>query len=354
MHLTYLQVLDFRNFPTAELTPCPGINWLSGSNGAGKTSLLEAIYLLSRGRSFRSNSSSALIRDGAAALTVFARGENPAATLGMMRSRGSAWQGKINGQVSQRVSQFARMLPVVLIEPSNHALVHGGPDIRRAFMDWGMFHVEPDYLQTWRRYSRLLHQRNAALKTHASDAVLDALEQLMDEAANAIDRERGQYVEALKQETTILHEALGLQFDHIGLEYPPKQNSVSYLDHWRQNRSRDREHGFTRAGPHRADLKLLCNQRLAAPRLSRGQQKLTALMLLLAQFQVSVRAGRDPVLLLDDPTSELDDVHLQQLLAWIQSCPAQVWVAAVAPPGELEAKVFHVEHGRVDPRTNSK
>lgn len=349
MRLTHLQVTNFRNFSTAELAPAPGINWLSGSNGAGKTSLLEAIYLLSRGRSFRSNTSASLIRDGASSLTVFARGENPRVTLGMMRNRSGTWQGKINGEAVQRVSQFAQTLPVVLIEPSNHALVHGGPDIRRAFMDWGMFHVEHEYLQTWRRYSRLLQQRNAALKTNASDAMLDALEQPMDLAATAIDHARTQYVETLRQETAALHQALNLQFDRIELEYPPAQRSDSYSSQWQQSRNRDREQGFTRAGPHRADLKLLCKQRLAAPRLSRGQQKLTALMLLLAQFQVSIRAGKNPVLLLDDPTSELDGVHLRQLMRWIQACSAQVWVAAVEPPNELDARAFHVEQGRVSP-----
>ena len=352
MHLIRLQLTEFRNFADAGLDPCPGINWLAGENGAGKTSILEAIYLLSRGRSFRSNSASVLIRDGAQALTVFARGENPTATLGMKRSR-SDWQGKINGEVSQRVSQFAQQLPVVLIEPSNHALVHGGPDVRRAFMDWGMFHVEPGYLQTWRRYSRLLQQRNAALKTNAPEAMLDALEHPMSEAAQAVDQARSQYVDALKQETAPLHESLGLRFDPVDLEYPPTQNPVSYLSIWQQSRQRDREQGFTRAGPHRADLKLIANQRLAAPRLSRGQQKLTALMLMLAQLEVSMRAGKRPVLLLDDPTSELDGAHLRRLMAWIQACSTQVWVAAVDPPQGVEARVFHVEHGTVRPPASS-
>ena len=349
MYITRLQVADFRNITRAELLPGTGMNWLYGDNGAGKTSLLEAIYVLSRGRSFRSNTNSPLIRDGSPALKVFAGVADPVATLGVSRNR-TAWHGKINGQRSRRVSEFAGALPVVLIEPNNHALVHGGPELRRAFMDWGMFHVEPAYLKTWRRYSRLLQQRNAALKTNAPNGLLDALEQPMASAADAVDVARTRYVETLKQEVDALHHALGLRFAAIELIYPPHNKDRPYLDDWQQHRIRDRERGFTQSGPHRADLKIMIERRLAAPRLSRGQQKLTALLLLLAQLQVSVNAGRQPVLLLDDPTSELDAEHLQQLLAWITASSAQVWVAAVDPPIGQDAAVFHVERGAVTSR----
>ena len=346
MHLTQLQVVDFRNIGRAELSSGPGINWLYGDNGAGKTSILEAIYLLSRGRSFRSASVSPLIRDGTTQLTIFARTIDPTSTLGVSRER-SQWLGKINGKVSQRISEFAQALPVVLVEPNNHALVHGGPELRRSFMDWGMFHVEPGYLKIWRRYSRLLQQRNAALKINASDEVLDVLEFSMAEAADMVDTERSQYVDALEQQVKALHDALGLRFSEVELEYPPQHKTQPYLQSWQENRARDREHGFTRSGPHRADLKVMAGGRLAAPRLSRGQQKLTALVLLLAQLQVSVRAGRQPLLLLDDPTSELDAEHLRRLLAWVERSSIQVWVAAVEPCISESAQMFHVEQGVV-------
>lgn len=347
MSLAALRLHQFRNIADASLEPGPGINWLSGPNGAGKTSVLEAIHVLSRGRSFRTNSMSAVIQDGTTSLRIVARRRGPDHVLGVERRR-KEWRGRIDGRDCQRVSQFAQAVPLVLVEPASHHLVDGGPDIRRSYLDWGLFHVEHAYLEHWRRYARLLKQRNAALKRQQADSVFDAIEPAMADAADRVDRLRTRYTRRLAASCARVAAALELRVPDISLEYRAAAAEEStYLDALRSSRERDREMGFTRLGPHRADLAIRADGRLAAPRLSRGQQKLVALMLKLGELE-ALRAGPVlPLLLLDDPVSELDQKHFGQLWAWLTGQPVQTWIAAVEhPPGAPDA-MFHVERGQI-------
>lgn len=347
MSLTTLHLRNVRNLADVRLDPEPEVNWLSGANGAGKTSVLEGIHLLARGRSFRSGSVSAVVSDGEDALQVFARRVDPEHALGVERSRGD-WSGRIDGSDSQRVSDFARRLPLVLVDPGSHALLAGGPDVRRNFLDWAMFHVEPSYLEGWRRYARLLRQRNAALKQNAADRMLDAIESPMVEAAEWVDDLRSRYVEALSSTLDRVQDQLALRMPELNLTYRSLAAGEGSLERaLLESRPRDRERGFTSVGPHRAELVIRSGGRLAAPRLSRGQQKLAALMLKLGEFESLDRGAGRPLLLLDDPVSELDSQHLQKLLDWVSDRSAQVWITAVEPPADPVSAVFHVEQGEI-------
>ncbi|NKI35705.1 DNA replication/repair protein RecF [Wenzhouxiangella sp. XN79A] len=347
MSLTALRLHCFRNIADASIEPAPGINWLAGRNGSGKTSVLEAIHVLARGRSFRSGSIQSVIQDGATTLRVVARREQPDRLLGVERGR-REWRGRIDGKETRRVSEFARALPLVLVQPDSHQLVDGGPDVRRAFLDWGLFHVEHDYLDHWRRYARLLRQRNAALKQGRGDAMLDALEPAMAEAAERVDRKRERYVQRLAASAARVLGAVDLRVPDIVLEYRPSgDEQEGYACALRASRSRDREQGFTRIGPHRADLSLRADGRLAAPRLSRGQQKLVALLLKLAELDALQSGGDRPLLLLDDPVSELDRMHFDQLWGWLLDQDLQAWIAAVEHPPGAPAAMFHVEQGEI-------
>jgi DNA replication and repair protein RecF len=345
--LTSLHIENFRNLESVSVEPARGLNWLCGENGAGKTSVLEAVHVLGRGRSFRANSVGPLIRDGSTELRIVAQTGNPAGRLGVERSA-STWTGRINREACVRMSEFARMLPLVLVDPENHELVEGSPAVRRSFLDWGLFHVERSYLSDWKRYNRLLRQRNAALRSQASAEMLDALERPMAAAAAAVEVLREQYVRALQQELSQLQTELMFHVEHVGLGYRPCAAGVdAYGSKWRETRTRDLEQGFTRDGPHRGELLIRAGSRAAAPRLSRGQMKLVALMLKLAQMRLARSADCEPVLLLDDPVSELDCYHLDSLLNWLVFQPNQAWITAVERPAETAAAVFHVEQGKI-------
>lgn len=349
MRLELLQIQSFRNLATVELRPGPGVNWLYGVNGAGKTSVLEAIHVLGRGRSFRTGNLLALLRDGDSGFRVIAETTEPAHRLGLERNR-SEWTGRIDRQPCRRMSEFAQAMPLVLVDPENHLLVEGGPAHRRSFIDWGLFHVEHSYLSDWQGYRRLLGQRNAALRRADADAVLDALERPMAEAAGAVEHARARYVERLQAHVSALEEELQFEIPALSLGYRPNAGDADgYAEAWRARRIRDREHGFTREGPHRAELAVRSGERRAAPRLSRGQMKLAALILKLAQMRLAGERAAAPLLLLDDPVSELDSRHLERLMVWISAQAHQSWITAVEPANDSEARLFHVEQGKIQP-----
>lgn len=349
MALSHLTIRGVRNLEPCELTPAAGINWFHGDNGAGKTSILEAIHVLARGRSFRATRLKGVIQHDQPALQVVVRRDN-GSRLGLERSR-EDWRGRIDGRDTRRISEFAAALPLVLIEPDSHRLVDGGPDRRRSYLDWQLFHVEHDFLQTWQRYARLLRQRNAALKSGAGAPTLAALEAPMVVVAERINRSRSQQVADLSRVVDDLLQELRLRLPgRIQLRYrtghPPDTDLAEALA---EQRDSDRERGFTQRGPHRAELVLTSDGHPAAVELSRGQQKLLALTLLLAQLVVLGRAGdRQPLLLLDDPVSELDRGHLDQLLAWLRPRQLQCWITGTEAWSHAD-RLFHVEQGRVIP-----
>ena len=350
MSLDQLSIAGLRNLAEVEIQPGPGLNWLEGPNGAGKTSVLEAIYLLARGRSFRSQRMVSVIQHGVEQLRVVARRRDNQRRLGMERSV-AGWRGRIDGADCQRLSEFARALPLVLMEPDSHRLVDSGPEVRRQYLDWQLFHVEPHYLELWRRYARFLKQRNAALKAGAADALLDAVDAPMVAAGEQLSRLRRRQVEAVAGQLDRLTDELRFRLPgSLRLRYRPGHPADEGLaEALAAFRERDRELGYTRRGPHRADLVLTCAERPAAEELSRGQQKLLALLLLLAHLRlVAQGATLAPILLLDDPVSELDGSHLETLLDWLGEQGIQVWVTATVPCPR-PARVFHVEQGEICP-----
>ena len=348
MSLAHLGIQGLRNLAAQTLTPAPGVNCLWGPNGAGKTSVLEAIYLLGRGRSFRASQVASLIQHGQDRLLVTARLRGNDQRLGMERSR-EGWRGRIAGQECRRISEFAAALPLVLVEPDSHRLVDGGPEVRRQHLDWQLFHVEQDYLTVWQRYARLLKQRNVALKQAASNAVLAALEAPMAEAGAQINQLRALEVQQTAKSLAGLVTGLGLRLPgETVLRYRSGQpEALSLAEAWAEQRGSDRERGFTQRGPHRAELVLLSNGRAAATEMSRGQQKLLAFCLLMAQLaRLNEKAPRQPLLLLDDPVSELDPAHLDSVYDWVSRQSFQTWMTMTAAP-DPDFALFHVEQGVV-------
>lgn len=347
MALDRLRLEGVRNLAPVELEPASGLNWLLGENGAGKTSVIEAVYLLGRGRSFRAGRPATVIQHGQAQLRVVGHRAD-GLVLGIERGS-EGWRGRIGGRDCQRISEFAAALPLVLFEPDSHRLIDGGPERRRQYLDWQLFHVEPDYLTAWQRYARLLRQRNAALKARAAPAMLEALEGPLVPAARVLDQQRRQQVDAVGVAARSLLSELGVRLPgNLSCDYrrgyPEDQSLAEAL---KTQRESDLDRGFTQRGPHRADIILKIDGQNAAHELSRGQQKLLTLVLLLAQLALLNRsAARSPILLLDDPVSELDQRHLGTVVDWLIQQPFQSWVTATAPPS-VKARMFHVKQGQI-------
>jgi len=362
MRVVELAIGNLRNLAEQEVQAAAGLNWLYGANGAGKTSVLEAVAILARGRSFRKGGPRAWIGPQGKQARIVARVRDGGRSirLGVERSVGE-WRGVVNGAPVRSLPEMSRHLPVVVFEPGAHELVEGGPEERRRYMDWGVFHVEHDFLEAWRRFARILRQRNAALRSGAGEATLNSLEPGYVEAAWRVGAYRERYVADLGADLKTIQPELMAELEPVELSYARGwQRGVDLAQALRDGRARDRELGFTHQGPHRADLKIRTGEQAVRHLLSRGQQKQTALLLLLAQYRLwQARLEQTPVLLLDDLASELDLEHRQRVMGWLARDRGQVWITGTERPQPLqlardtETRVFHVEQGRIQPEDES-
>jgi len=362
VRLTRLALSGVRNLQPLDLAPGPQLNLVVGANGAGKTSLLEAIHLLAYGRSFRGRVRDGLLQTGVEALEVFAEWAEPVEVRRRagLRHSGQAWAGRLDGEPVQQLGDLCAALAAITFEPGSHALVTAGAEARRRYLDWGLFHVEHGmerFHPLWRRYARALRQRNALLKQRAGPAQLDAWDAELASAGELLDQQRRAYVERLQPRLDLLSATMAPQLGVARLEYRPgwRREQLPLADALLLARERDQAAGFTSVGPHRADWRILHDSRAAGEALSRGQAKLTALACLLAQAEdFAASRGHWPVFLLDDLASELDRAHQQRLLEGLRDSGAQVFVTGTeAVPGLLDPAwpvvTFHVEHGRVRP-----
>ncbi len=348
--ITELRIDGVRNLDKVLVAPAPGVNAFVGPNAAGKTSVLEAIHALSLGRSFRAGGRYAWLNRAAGEASIFAATRDH--KLGLLQRR-SEWHGRIDGEDARDRARFSSLLPVFVFHPDAHSLVEGEPLHRRRLVDQGVFHVEQSFLDAWRRYRRALAQRNAGLRTGVADRVLTPWEQTMVEAGEAITGFRQRYVEELNARFRSLASELQARIPELSLQihvgWPAEESLAEALERTRRS---DRERMYTQVGPQRADLRIRDDHGVVSGRLSRGQQKLVALMLVVAQASLfETSRAESPLFLLDDVGSELDREHEVQVGQWLVSRAWQVWLTGLSMPDWLaessEARVFHVEQGRI-------
>jgi len=343
------KVNDFRCIESAELTFSPEFNLVYGANASGKTSLLEALAYLGRGKSFRGASTSNLVRHGASEFVLFGEtgGEGPARRLGVRNSR-EGLEVRVDGAGEGGVAALANALPLQVIDPEVHNLVAGGPEQRRRFLDWLAFHVEHDHLLIWRRFRRALKQRNAALKAGADTATVRSWNAEFVELSEQLDESRRRSLEIALE--SLMEHGFGLLGTDLGFEYQQGWSRDKSLEKaLEEGLARDRQQGATQHGPHRGDLKVSYDERQARKLVSRGQQKLLASAMILAATDTAQTALESPLLLLlDDPAAELDADSLARLMGAVAGLGCQV-VATSLEKSALEAPagaaMFHVEHG---------
>jgi DNA replication and repair protein RecF len=357
MLITQLQARDFRLFESLRLEAHPRFNLITGANGAGKTSLLEALHTLGRGGSWRVLPPQ-LARDGTQAWQVEGRVGDPSGappeTLRVTWRERELWIRR--GESDLALSELVRLLPLQVLDPGMHRVLEEGPGIRRRVLDWGVFHVEHEFLAVWRRVRRALRQRNAVLRDGGAARLLAPWNHELAEAAERFSDLRRGHVTEVEARSQLLLARL-LPGERWQLRYAQGWDAErSYLEVLEAGVERDRRHGLTMSGPQRAELGFYIapGQDGAAKavkgRISRGQQKLLVAAFILAQcWIIAERGGRTPVLLLDDFAAELSAEFQARLFGVLLDYPGQKFVTALERSALLEslpdAHMFHVEHG---------
>jgi DNA replication and repair protein RecF len=347
--LNTIKITDFRCLEAVELELDPAYNLIFGANASGKTSLLEGMAYLGRGRSFRGASTQDLVRYGASEFVLFGKTAVGArvASLGVRNSR-QGLEIHVDGEKSSGAAALAEMLPLQVIDPDVHNLVAGGPEERRRYIDWIAFHVEHGYLGQWRRFRRALKQRNAALKEGRGGAALAGWDKELAEVGFEVHEARCRALEIARPAL----EAAGKALLGSGVEFEYQRGwpaDKSLLEALAAAGERELQFGSTQTGPHRADMKLIYDERRARKRVSRGQQKLLACALIVAAIEVvQTELERPLLLLLDDPAAELDANALDRLMASVTALGCQVVATSLDANKGLfphEPRLFHVEQG---------
>jgi DNA replication and repair protein RecF len=354
--LASITVQQFRNIIQAELSPAPAINLILGENGSGKTSLLEAIFLLAMGRSFRSRFLKALVNKEHTQLTVFARSIDKT-PIGLQYNLSSGLQIRLNNAPLKKLSDLAQHLPVQFIPANCHQFFELGPKFRRRMVDWGVFHVEHHFNFHWQSYKKSLQQRNAAIKQRKPKAEISLWDTYLVKHGTVITDMRKRYLKRLIEFFRPL-------FKELCPELSETEFTLRYLQGWNKesdlsvylsdNLERDQALGYTRSGAHAADWSLRVDGADPYEMLSRGQQKLFFLALSMAQIKLLAETKQltDSILMIDDLSSELDWHHQQTVISTLRTLPVQSFISTTND--ELKTllrkendKLFHVKHGHI-------
>lgn len=352
MLIRKLEANHVRNIDSVKITPNPEFNFITGANASGKTAFLEAIYCLARAKSFRSPRSGELIQKTKESFSVIANLEyrtKPGVVTGIERSR-TRTELRYDGKPQKTVSEQANNMPLVLLHPDSHTLISGSPKIRRHWLDWALFHVEHNYLRVWKNYHKALRNRNALLKKRGSQQELLAWEENMLVAAEALHKPRAAFIRKLeavlqKSDTDPFIRECSIELD------PGYSEKSGLLESLEKDREKDLLNGHTRAGPHKADVKIKNHEELISRLYSRGQIKRLVSELLLAQAVVyEVITKEKPVLLIDDMGAELDRQAEEKLLNSLANFQAQVFITMTDKNNcflnKKQSEMFHVEHGK--------
>lgn len=353
MTLRSLQVTDFRCLQRVEFEPDPQFTFLCGQNASGKTSVLEAIYLLGRGRSFRTRRLDHLIRRGAERFVVFGEADagERRVPLGVEGQEGGL-RARIDGRQPSGLAELTLALPTQIIDPEVHKLIEEGPGRRRRFLDWGVFHVEPSFVSHWQRYQQALRQRNAALKARQGKAIAAVWDPELAHHGEAMTAARSRYVDMLLPHAQelgrrLLEREVMLSFRSGWLKGMPLAEALQ------RGWEADWERGNTLVGPQRAELHVQVDGVTAKDEVSRGQQKLLAAALLLAQLRLfGSESPVKPTLLLDDPAAELDQRHLELLIESVQRPDIQLVVTSLSESVDILGKPglkLRISEGEIRP-----
>ena len=326
--ITQLHIHHLRNIEQIKTALHPTSNIIFGENGSGKTSVLEAIYLLTTGHSFRTRDTNSLITFNHEELLLYAKLDD-GQMISMQKHKKSGTVAKINDNKCKNTSSLARFVPSQVIYSDIFQILETGPSTRRSLIDWGMFHVKQEYHVLWKKYLIIVKHRNSLLKQHKPARDFLPWDQLLVQYAESLHGYRLAYFQLWAE-----------QFKHILSKITELPCTISYYPGWdlfgdksfatqlQESFKSDAYREFTQIGAHHADIHITIEESLAKKTLSRGQQKIILIALKLAQTALLIKPC---LMLFDDIGAELDRTHLRRIGELLLATPGQKIITTVEP-----------------------
>jgi len=362
MKLIKLKLASFRNLKSLELAPGAKFNVFYGNNGQGKTNLLESIYLLATMKSFKQAKNSDLIAFGAEFALIRGVVERDLVTREislLLEKHGK--KAKVDAKLATRVDDFFGHLNVVVFTPEEIAMVRGGPELRRRYLDRAVFTSDISYLSAYHAYAKILKQRNALLKSNESFGLDVWTEQLAQAAVLVVER-RCAYLKEIEKLLQLFYTEISGNDESVQIEYrlhgveqqaydeEPQRELLAAL---KAHAAEERRRGSTAVGPHRDDLYFGLNGRSTRHFASQGQQRSFVLALKMAEIEFIAKSfAAPPVLLLDDMTSELDRERNYNLMEFLKKREMQVFITTtalqnIALEGMEHNRTFQISEGKI-------
>jgi len=348
MTLERLDIHHVRNITSARLVLHARFNVFYGQNGSGKTSLLESLYLLGCGHSFRTRENSALVSYDQENLTIF--GAMLSGDSISIQKSHTGTKVRLNKLPCRRTSDLARHLPCQVFYQDIFEIMDAGPAVRRNLLDWGLFHVKPEYNATCKNYRRVLKHRNALLKQGANRRALVPWDEQLVKLSYVLDAFRTEYFDLWSEAFCCVREKLTSLTCRIHYEkgWDKQDTGQDLASILVEQYEKDAARQYTHSGAHQADILFETAGSKAKQTLSRGQQKIILIAMKLAQAEfLPTRA----TYLFDDVTTELDGEHVQRLFDVIDTIEGQFFFTSITPdifqeklPSE-QSVFFRLENG---------
>jgi len=333
LNIESIFLLNFRNYGEQYIELHPGLNIFYGDNAQGKTNIIEAVYLLTMGKSHRTNRYNELVKwnENTARVSIKFIKDDYEYNIDYVLKRNQSKQIKINGTRLNKLSDIIGNLNSVIFSPDHMKIIKEGPSERRKFIDSILSQVKPKYYYCLNQYLKVLSQRNVLLSgdtdNKSIEKVLDIWDNQLVEYGSRLIKERQLFIKIIDDKARVINQELSGGKENLRIKYLSfinddkdiKDIKEAFHKKLLESRSLDMRRGFTNYGPHRDDLIIYINDKEARNYGSQGQQRSVLLSLKLSEIEyIKDEKGSSPILLLDDVFSELDKTRQSFLISYIK------------------------------------
>lgn len=354
MYINKIKLTNFRNYDEQEIDLGKNINIFYGDNAQGKTNIIEAIFLCSIGKSFRTNKESELIKfnkDIASVYIEYEKSDRDGKIKIDLNNKKSIYT---NGIKIKKLSELLGNINTVIFTPDDINILRDGPQKRRRFLDIMIGQLRPNYIHLLNMYNKTLEQRNNYLKqikeNNKSEEMLDIWDEKLAEYGEKIYIYRNEFIEKIKNKINKIHKNITNEKEEIKVEYISNcANKEEYIELLKLRRKLDITKGFTTKGIHRDDFFIYINNQLVNVYGSQGQNRTVVLSLKISELQVIYdEIGEYPILLLDDFMSELDEKRRKNFLENIENTQVIITCTDKINIDNLDYKEFNVVNGNIE------